>query len=214
MPAVRLACGRRPQGRFGGECGGESFEEDVEAAFEFGSAVVGREDRGEAAQQGELGDGQPVQAQPQQVVGLVGVLDEFLELVQEVAVQETEQGPVDVQRIGSAEPGPGEQRQDVLEGAQGTWGAQAEGSGQRPGDDQRDDVRVREGEAAVARATARSCPAQSGSAESTWSWARMISATPSSSAALFGACRYKIIGSRSRARARRRMDRARRRLGR
>ena len=49
---------------------------------------------------------------------------------------------------------------------------------------------------------------QSGSAESTCSWASTVSATPSSSAALLGACRYRIIGSRSRARARRRMDSA------
>ena len=35
---------------------------------------------GEAAQQGEFADRQPAQAQPQQVVGLVRVLDEFLRL--------------------------------------------------------------------------------------------------------------------------------------
>jgi len=39
-------------------------------------------------------------SRPQQVVGLVGVLDEFLELVQDVAVQEPGQGPVEV--IGAA----------------------------------------------------------------------------------------------------------------
>jgi hypothetical protein len=94
---------------------GEAGEEDVEAALEFGGAVVGGQDGGEAAEQGEFADRQPVQAQPQQVVGLVRVLDEFLQFVQDVAVQESEQGPVDVQGVGPAEPGAGEQGQDVLE---------------------------------------------------------------------------------------------------
>ena len=38
----------------GSECGGESGEEDVEAAFEFGGAVVAGQDGSEAAQQGEF----------------------------------------------------------------------------------------------------------------------------------------------------------------
>jgi hypothetical protein len=54
---------------------------------------------GEAAQEGEFADRQPVQAQPQQVVGLVRVLDEFLQLVEHVTVEEAEQGPVNVQRV-------------------------------------------------------------------------------------------------------------------
>ena len=57
-------------------------------------------------------------------------------------MQEPEQGPVDVQGVGSAEPGPGEQGQDVFQGAQGAGRAQPERGGQRPGDDQRHDVRV------------------------------------------------------------------------
>ncbi len=48
----------------GGQCGGQAGEEDVEAAFEFGGAVVGGQVGGEAAQQGEFGEGQPVQAEP------------------------------------------------------------------------------------------------------------------------------------------------------
>jgi hypothetical protein len=68
-----------------------------------------------------------VQAEPEQVVGFLGVLDEFLELVQDVAAQEPEQGPVDVQGVGAAEPGPGEQGQDVFQRAQGAGRAQAEG---------------------------------------------------------------------------------------
>ena len=128
--------GRRGQG------GGEPGEQDVEAAFEFGGAVVGGQDGGQAAEQGEVADRQPVQAEPEQVVGLVGADGEFLELVQDVAVQEAEQGPVDVQGVGSAEPGPGEQGQDVLQGAQGAGRAQPERGGQRPGDDQRHHVRV------------------------------------------------------------------------
>ena len=99
----------------GGQRVGQAGEEDVEAALELGGAVVGGQGGGEAAQQGEFADRQPVQAQPQQVVGLVRVLDEFLQLVQDVAVQESEQGPVDVQGVGSAEPGACEQCQDVLD---------------------------------------------------------------------------------------------------
>ena len=122
----RLACGvRAVLGRPGGgaargagrhvgegEGGHQAGEEDVEAALELGGAVVGGQDGGEGAEQGELEDRQPVQAQPEQVVGLVGVVDEFLELVEDVAVQEPEQGPVDVQGVGGAEPGAGEEGEE------------------------------------------------------------------------------------------------------
>ncbi len=60
-------------------------------------------------------------------------------------MQEPEQGAVDVQGVGPAEPGPGEQRQDVFEAAQGAGRAERERGGQRPGDQQRHDVRVGEG---------------------------------------------------------------------
>ena len=122
-----LAGGVRPVWRW--QRGGQSGQEDVEAAFEFGGAVVGGQDGGEAAEQGEFADWQPVQAQPQQVVGLVRVVDEFLQLVEHMAVQEAEQGPVDVQRVGAAEAGAGEQGEDVFERAQGTRGAQRERCG-------------------------------------------------------------------------------------
>ncbi len=89
---------------------------------------------------------EPVQAEAEQVVGLVGADGEFLELVEDVAVQEAEQGPVDVQGVGAAEPGPGEQGQDVLQGAsQGAERAQPERGGQQPGDDQRHHMRVGQG---------------------------------------------------------------------
>ena len=78
------AGGPRPVWR--GQRGGQSGQEDVKAAFEFGGTVVGGQDGGEAAEQGELADRQPVQAQPQQVVGLVRVIDEFLQLVEHMAV--------------------------------------------------------------------------------------------------------------------------------
>ena len=84
--------------------------EDVEAAFEFGGSVVGGQDGAEPAQHRELGDREPVQAEPVQAVGLVRIAGQFLQLVQDVAVQEAEQGPVEVQGVGSAEAGPGEQR--------------------------------------------------------------------------------------------------------
>ena len=122
---VPRAGGHRPAG---GQCGGQARQQDVEATFEFGGAVVAGQDGGQAAEQREFADRQPVQAEPQQIIGLVGVLDEFLELVQDVAVQEPEQGPVDVQGTGSAEPGSGEQGQDVLQGAQGAGRAPISGT--------------------------------------------------------------------------------------
>ena len=123
----RGGAGARLRRCAGGQRVGEAGEEDVEAALEFGGAVVGGQGGGEAAQQGEFADRQPVQAQPQQVVGLVRVLDEFLQLVEDVAVQESEQGPVDVQRVGPAEAGAGEQGQDVLERAQRAGGRSPSG---------------------------------------------------------------------------------------
>jgi hypothetical protein len=48
--------------------------------------------RGFAA--GEFSDRQAVQAQPQEIVGFVGVLRDFLEFVEHMAVQETDQGPL------------------------------------------------------------------------------------------------------------------------
>src|SRR5580658_702513 len=113
----------------GRECVCQSCEQDVESAFELGGAVVGGQGGGEAAQQGEVADRQPVQAEPEQVVGFFGFLDEFLEFVEDVPVQESEQGPVYVQGVGSGEPGPGEQGEDVFERAQGAEGAQCERGG-------------------------------------------------------------------------------------
>jgi hypothetical protein len=56
----------------------QATEEDVEAAFEFGSSVVADEIGGEAAEDGKFADWQPVQAKAEHVVALVGVLNEFL----------------------------------------------------------------------------------------------------------------------------------------
>jgi hypothetical protein len=50
---------------------------------------------------------------------------------------------------GPLKPVPGEQREDVFERPQGAAGPEPERGGQRPGDQQRHDVRVGEGEAAV-----------------------------------------------------------------
>jgi hypothetical protein len=45
-----------------------------------------------------------VQAEAEQVVGLVGVVDEVLQLVEHVSVQESEEQPVGVQCVGGADP--------------------------------------------------------------------------------------------------------------
>ena len=152
-----------------GDGGGEPGEQDVETAFEFGGAVVAGQGRGQAAEQGEFADRQPVQAEPEQVVGLVGVLDEFLEFVQDVAVQEPEQGPVDVQGVGSAEPGPGEQGQDVLGGRRVPAGRSPSGVASGRVTISGTTCGWASASARKRRATFRSWPAQSGSAESTWS---------------------------------------------
>jgi phenylacetaldehyde dehydrogenase len=65
---ARLCCSGR------GQCGGQAGEEGIEAALKFSGAIVGGQDRGEAAQQGEFADRQPVQAQPQQVEGAANAI--------------------------------------------------------------------------------------------------------------------------------------------
>jgi hypothetical protein len=102
-------------------------EQDVWAAFEFGFPVVVGQVVGQAAQQGDLLEGQAVQAEAEQVVGLLGVVDQFLELVEDVALQESDEGSVDVQRADGAESGAGQQLQDVFQGAQGAQGLRARG---------------------------------------------------------------------------------------
>jgi len=64
---------------------------------------------------GEFADRQPVQAQPQHVVGFLSAFDDLLQFGQDMAVQEPEQRPVDVQRVDSGETDPGQQREDVFE---------------------------------------------------------------------------------------------------
>jgi hypothetical protein len=72
-----------------------------------------------------------------------------LQLVEDVTVEEAEQGPVNVQRVRAAEPGAGEQLEYVLERAQGAARAERQRGGQRPGDEERDHVRVRQRQRAV-----------------------------------------------------------------
>ena len=80
--------GRGPRGgllRLGSQCRCEPGQEDAGSAFGFGGAVVAGEDGDEAAQQGDLADRQPVQAEAVQAEagqagGLAGVAGEFLEL--------------------------------------------------------------------------------------------------------------------------------------
>ena len=60
-----------------------------------------------------------MQTEAQQVVGLFVVVDHFLQFIEDVAVQETEERAVDVQCVDSDEPGAGKQRQSGLQGPQG-----------------------------------------------------------------------------------------------
>ena len=57
----------------------QAGEDDGESFVELGGTVVGGQGGGEGAEPGELGDGQAVQPEAEQVIGLVGVLDLFLE---------------------------------------------------------------------------------------------------------------------------------------
>ena len=57
-----------------------------------------------------------MQAQAQYIVGLLGSLDHLLQLGEDVAVQVSEEHPVDVQGIGPAEAGGGEQRRTSSSG--------------------------------------------------------------------------------------------------
>jgi hypothetical protein len=61
---------------------------------EVGGAVVAGQFGGEGAEVGELGAGQLVQSEAQQVVGLFGVVHDLLQFVEDVAVQEPEEQPV------------------------------------------------------------------------------------------------------------------------
>jgi hypothetical protein len=70
-----------------GEGFGEPGEEQVEASVEFGGAVVGGEDRCQGAEVGEVGDRQSVQTEPQNVVCFFGSFDDFLQFIDDVAVQ-------------------------------------------------------------------------------------------------------------------------------
>ena len=64
-------------------------------------------------------------------------------------MQEAEQGPVYVQRVGTAETGAREQGEDVFERAQGARGPQRERCGQGSGDQQWHHVRVGQRQRAV-----------------------------------------------------------------
>ena len=52
--------------------------------------------------------------QPEHVVGFPGSLDDLVQFVEDVAVQEAEQQPVDVQGVIASEPSAGEQCEDVF----------------------------------------------------------------------------------------------------
>jgi hypothetical protein len=65
-----------------------------DALLEVGGSVVAGEFGGHGAYPGEFAAGEAVQAEPEQVVGLVGVVDKVLQLVEDVPVQESEEQPV------------------------------------------------------------------------------------------------------------------------
>src|SRR5580704_12987664 len=68
--------------RWGGRCwlevGLKGGDHQFDALVEVGGSVVAGEFGGYGAYPGEVAAGEAVQAEPEQVVGLVGVVDEFL----------------------------------------------------------------------------------------------------------------------------------------
>ena len=73
-----------------GEGCGQAGQQQIEAAVEFGGAVVGGQGGCQRTQNGEFGDRQAVQTEADYVVGFLGSLDDLLQLVEDVAVQEPE----------------------------------------------------------------------------------------------------------------------------
>ena len=122
--------------------------QDVESVVEFGGAVIGSQSAGETAHPGKVARWQPVQAEPEQVVGLVGVDYQFLEFVEDVTVEEAEVGAIDAQGVGGCETDADEQLEEPLEGPKCSQGSHAQRSGQRSCDEQRHDAWVGQGQAA------------------------------------------------------------------
>ena len=87
----------------------QAGQDDGESFVEFDGAVVGGQGGRKGTEPGEMGDGQPVQSEAAQVVGLVGVQDLFLQFVQDVAVEEPGEQTGRVQRAGLVEPSGAEQ---------------------------------------------------------------------------------------------------------
>jgi hypothetical protein len=81
-------------------------DHQLSALLEVGGSVVAGEFGRQGAQPGELAGRQALQAEPEEIVGFLGVVDEVLELVQDVAVQEAEEQPVGLQGV-SQSPRPG-----------------------------------------------------------------------------------------------------------
>ena len=61
-----------------GEGGGQAGQQQIEAAVEFGGAVVGGQGGGQCTQDGEFGDREPVQTEAEYVIGFLGTLDDLL----------------------------------------------------------------------------------------------------------------------------------------
>ena len=76
-----------------GEGCGRAGEQQIEAAVEFGGAVVGGQGWCQRTQLGEFGDREPVQTEPEYVVGFLGSLDGLLQLVEADGCGSEDAGP-------------------------------------------------------------------------------------------------------------------------
>src|SRR5450759_4991252 len=89
-----------------------------------------------------------MQAESEQIVRLLVVLDEFLEFVEHVTLNEAVERSIDVQGIDVGEASADEQLQDGFQLSQRAQRPLCERGGQRPGHQERNDVRVGSSEAA------------------------------------------------------------------
>src|SRR5450756_922604 len=99
--------------------GTQARQEQVEALLELRRAVIAGQRARQRPQPGELPYRQPMQTQSQQVVGLVRVVHQGLQLVEDVAVQESGERSVGSQCDGGRKARLDQELEEVLQRSQG-----------------------------------------------------------------------------------------------
>lgn len=158
---------------------GEAGEEDAQSLVQLKVAVILSEDGSQGAQVWEVFCRQPVESEAEDGFVFVRVHNVFLQFVPNVPVEESLVRPVDVEGVGGGKTGVYEQCQDLFEGPDGAQWVQTQRCGQWPGDQQRDDVGMPQGQKPQVVGDLRSCACQSGSSAKIANSLRTVSATPS-----------------------------------